>query len=167
MELLGDVERYDCKKFAEDAKYLCEEMRHLRDRLAANTSIPPIDISIFEPLERCTQFSLCEIAQRESNVTARGKSVFKQDISREQAEERRDHLHHCNRAWSQALLDIIGKVKESDTQKSENAEETLRAQGKMVYLTAIEYQRLLELEAVIYSKTGKCWYKTTGNGKGC
>jgi len=51
------------------------------------------------------------------------------------------------------LLKIIGKVKESKNRTSKKAEEALRAQGKMPYLTAIEYQQLLELKALIHSKT--------------
>jgi hypothetical protein len=71
-------------------------MHRLRDRLVANTSIPPIDISIFESLERCTHFSLGDIAQREDKVIAKRKTLFKEEISEEQGQERHDHLYHYN-----------------------------------------------------------------------
>lgn len=77
----GDVERYGREKFAEDTIYLCEEMRRHRDRLCANTSIPQIGISIFENLERCAEFTLGEIVQREDNAIAKGKTVFKEIIT--------------------------------------------------------------------------------------
>jgi hypothetical protein len=147
------VERYDCEKFAEDAIYLCEEMRRLRDRLCANTSIPQIDISIFESLEQCAQFTLGEIAQREDNVIAKRRTVFKEAITKEQAEERRGHMHHHHRAQTGALLDIITKVKESDMQISEKAGEALSAQDKLLYRDAFDHQQLLKLEGVIESQT--------------
>jgi len=59
----------------------------------------PIGISIFESLERYVHFSLGDIAQREDKVIAKRKTLFREEISEEQRQERHDHLYHYNDAW--------------------------------------------------------------------
>lgn len=58
-------------------------MRGLRDRLCANTSMPQIDISIFENLKQCAQINLGDIAQREDMAIAKGKTVIREEVSEE------------------------------------------------------------------------------------
>lgn len=119
---LGDIERHDCKKFAGDALYLCEEMRRLHDRLYANTSLPQIDISIFEDLEGCAQFSLDEIEEKEEAVIAQGKTVFRESMIQEQAFKSEAHLQHHKPAQIEGSVDAIIKVEDGDMEMSESAE---------------------------------------------
>jgi len=167
----------DCEKFAGDALYVCEAMRRLRDVLLRNTSLPELDVSIFENLEQCAHISLKEIAQREDKAIAKGKAVFKEDITEGWRQERLDELRGPNMVDMVALLNIVGKDGVSGTKnwgghaqgspgelKQKNG--VFQAKKKLSFLDATDHQQTVELANAFHSQIEAVKDMLTKTGKG-